>query len=329
VETLSPTLQTFYADLVQQVHGATEKPGTIYTQTNKGAKYLYAKHSVGTGRRDVFIGQADDFAARTRADQIRAEQSNARLRRTIVRTLRDNRVPVPTRALGNVLDAMSDAGLFADAVLVGTAAYICYSPIIGMLLPSGSLMTQDADLATASLAIGSDSEIGTMLDILKRADETFVPVPTLTKGAPSSSFRSRQGFLVDLLTPQKRRTDTNPMPLNNLQAGAVPLQHLDWLIDEPVRAVALHGAGIPVRVPQPSKYAVHKLILAQKRRQNDRTKRGKDLLQARALIEALSETDPHALQDAMEGAFSMGIKGWKQPAQRSLKELNIDLDELA
>lgn len=324
---LNPTLQTLYADLVQQVHSATEKPGTVYTQTDKGSKYLYAKHSVGAGRRDVFIGPADDPAAQARADQIRSEQGNARSRRTIVRTLRDNQVPVPTRELGNVLDAMSDAGLFSEAVLVGTAAYICYSPIIGAVLPSGSLMTQDADLATATLAIGGGGEFGAMLDILKRADETFMSIPALKKGALSSSFRSNQGFLVDLLTPQRRRTDTNPMPLHNLQAGAVPLQHLDWLIGEPVYAAALHGAGVLVRVPQPSKYAVHKLILAQKRPQNERTKRGKDLLQAKALIEALSKIDPHALQDALEGAFSMGIKGWKQPVERSLKEIGIKQSE--
>jgi hypothetical protein len=329
MEQLSPTIQTLYADLVQQVHSNIEKPGTVYIQKQKGRDYLYVKRRVGNVYRDTAIGRADNPAAIQRAEKISAEQKNTKDRRRIVRTLRDGGVPTPTRMLGNVLDVMSDAGLFDNAVLIGTAAYICYSPIIGVALPSGVLMTQDADLATASLAISGDAEGDTMLDILKRADETFRPIPALKRGAPSSSFKSQTGFIVDLLTPQFRRSDTNPMPLENLDAGATPLQHLDWLISDPVRAVALHGAGVPVQVPQPAKYAVHKLIVAQKRRPDERVKRDKDLLQAKALIEALTETDPYALQDAMDDARSRGAKGWQQPIQRSLKELDIELDELA
>lgn len=325
---LSPTLQTLYADLVQQVHAVTDKPGTVYIQKQKGRDYLYAKRRVGKAYRDIAIGRADSPAAKRRAEDISAEQKNAKERRNIVRSLRNGGVPAPARALGTVLDVMSDAGLFDQAVLVGTAAYICSSPIIGVALPSGALMTQDADLATATLAIAGDAAGDTMLDILKRADETFRPVPALKKGVPSSSFKSQSGFIVDLLTPQLRRSDTNPMPLENLDAGATPLQHLDWLIADPVRAVALHGPGIPVQAPQPAKYAVHKLIVAQRRRPDERVKRGKDLLQAKALIEALAKADTHALNDAIEDASAQGARGWKHPLERSLKELDIAPGEL-
>lgn len=187
-------------------------------------------------------------------------------------------------------------------------------------------MTQDADLATASLAISGDAGSASMLDILQRADETFSGLTGLSRSAPPSAFRSNAGFLVDLLTPQRRRTDRNPMPLHNLKAGATPLQHLDWLIEAPVKTVALYGAGIAVRIPQPARYAVHKLILAQKRGPSERLKRGKDLLQAKALYEALGIADPHALQDAMEDAMSKGVKGWRQPMLRSMKELGLDAE---
>jgi hypothetical protein len=328
MQAISPTLQTLYADLAQQVFSATEKAASIYTQKQKGIDYLYAKWRVVRVVRSAALGRADNPDAQQRAEQIRAEQARAKERRKIIATLRNNGIPTPTRALGNVLYAISDAGLFDHAVLVGTAAYICYSPIIGVVLPSGVLTTQDADLATASLAIAGDGD-DTMLDILKRADETFRPIPALEKGAPSSSFKSMAtGFIVDLLTPQRRRLDANPIPLENLAAGAVPLQHLDWLIADPLRAVALHGAGIPIRIPQPAKYAVHKLIVAQKRRPDERPKRGKDLLQAKALIEALAETDPFELRDAIDEASAQGLKGWHQPIKRSLKELDLELDQL-
>ena len=41
------TLQTLYADLVQQVHAAPAEAGSVYTQTVKGIEYLYVRTTVG------------------------------------------------------------------------------------------------------------------------------------------------------------------------------------------------------------------------------------------------------------------------------------------
>ena len=111
------------------------------------------------------------------------------------------------------------------------------------------------------------------------------------------------------------------MPLKNLAAGAVPLQHLDWLMHDPVPALVLHGAGLAVAVPQPARFAVHKLILAQKRSAADRIKRGKDLLQAASLMKALEAHSPYDLEDALESARANGKSGWADPLARSLAEI--------
>ncbi len=54
----------------------------------------------------------------------------------------------------------------------------------------------------------------------------------------------------------------------------------------------LHRSGVPVTVPAPERYAVHKLIVASRRRSdaNGSAKREKDVQQARLLIEALEQT---------------------------------------
>ncbi len=318
------TLQTLYADLVQQAHNAPALAGSIYTQTVKGHDYLYVRKSVGAVRRDHFLGRADDPEAQAKAAGAKSAMQRIAERRKTVQMLRAQGLPGPTTELGRVLDVLADAGLFKEAVLVGTAAYQCYSPIVGMMLPSAALMTQDADLATTSLALAADDGDETLETILRRADKSFTAVLGLDARRPPSRFRSANGFLVDLLTPQRRRTDTNPMPLKRLGAGAVPVQHLDWLIEAPVQAVALHGPGVPVRIPAPARYAVHKLIVAQKR--SDIVKRRKDLLQAGALVEALRTTDPWALADAIGDARSRGRDGWQRPIDRSLKELKITLN---
>ena len=320
---ISPALLTLYADFVQQVHSAAAKPGSIYEQTSKGVRYLYARRTVGRVRIDSFVGPAHDPKAQTAAQQIRTEQALAKQRRKIISLLKRSGVPAPNTALGLVLDAMADAGLFASAVLIGTGAYQCYAPLIGEILPSASLTTQDADIATATLALAAESEGDSMLAILKRADSSFHPVPGLSPSSPPTAFRSASGFMVDLLTPTLRRSDRAPMPLDRLAAGAVPLQHLSWLIDEPVRAVALYGTGIAIRIPQPARFAIHKLIVAQKRGPHERGKRIKDLAQAKALIEALRRSDPFSLEDAQEDAIAQGKSGWAAPVKRSLAELGL------
>jgi hypothetical protein len=267
------------------------------------------------------LGRADDPAVVARAEAAAAEMPRREERRRLVSGLR-RLLPGPPAKLGKVLDAVAESGLFErGAVLVGTGAYGLYPPLVGAELPSASLATQDADLATADLALAGIDAEETMEAILRRADPTFAPAPGLDPRRPPARFRSRDGFLVDLLTPRRRRGDANPMPLPRLAAGAVPLQQLDWLIHEPVTAVALHGAGVPVRVPQPARYAVHKLIVAQKRDAGELPKRRKDLMQAGALLDALSASAPFALQDALADARARGRAGWAQPIDRSLREI--------
>ena len=138
---------------------------------------------------------------------------------------------------------------------------------------------------------------------------------------PPSRFRTADGFLLDLITPMRRRSDTNPMPLDELDAGAAPLQYLDWLIEDPAPTVALWGSGVPINIPQPARFAVHKLILAQKRDVGSRPKRQKDLAQADALIDALERYDAYALHDALADAAGRGRAGWRGPIVRLLAEL--------
>jgi len=242
-------------------------------------------------------------------------------RRRLVSTLR-RLIPGPTATLGKVLDTVAHAGLFRrGVVLVGTAAYQCYPPLLGAILPSATIMTQDADLATADLALDAEIEGDSMATILQRADASFAALPALDPKAAPARFRNAENFVVDLLTPQRRRSDRNPMPLKALGAGAIPLQYLDWLIAEPVLAVALHGAGVAVALPRPARFAVHKLILAQKRGAHELAKSRKDLAQAAALITALREAAPFALEDALHEARSMGRDGWARPIERSLSQI--------
>lgn len=318
---LAPALQTLFAELQQQVETAP-LAGSVYERTRDGTMYLYAKIPVGVTRADVFLGRKGDAAAEAKAQTMREGMERARERRALVAMLKRGGLAAPDRSLGTALDALAYAGLFRDnAVLVGTAAYMMCEPHVGSRLPAPTLMTGDLDLATASLALAANPP-ESMEAILARADPTYQGIMQLDSRLPPSRFRNAGGYLVDLITPTRSRNDIGPVPLTALQASAMPLQHLAWLIADPVPTVALWGGGIAVNIPQPAKYAVHKLILAQRRSGAQRIKRAKDLDQAAALMAALRRFDPFALEDAIAAARSNGKAGWSDPIDRSLIELD-------
>jgi len=320
---LSPALRTLFADLVQQV--ATAPPaGTVYRRRRDGIEYIYAKVPVGAERIDRFIGRGDEAEAEAEARRLHTGMALAGERRRLVSTLRRQGLAGPDRTLGAALDALSQAGLFAaGAVLVGTAAYLVSEGVVGARLPAATLMTGDLDLATASLALTAEPPEA-LVDILRRADRTFESVMPLDPKQPPARFRNAEGYLIDLITPERARGQPAPTPVPALEAGAMPLQHLAWLIADPVPTVALWGAGVPVLIPQPARFAVHKLILAQKRDPGSRIKRSKDLAQARALIDVLLHHDRFALADSIADAQAQGDRGWARPIARSAAELELE-----
>lgn len=309
---------TLYADLLQRLQTAPPG-GSPYTRTRDGITYHYAKVPVGAVRIDRFLGKAGDADAEAAAEQMAIGMALARERRESVTMLRRAGLAGPDRTMGDTLDAIASAGLFADgAVLVGTSAYMLLEPFVGRRLPAPLLMTGDLDLATANVALSADPPEA-MESILRRADPSYAAIPGLDAGKPPTRYRNSKGYLVDLLAPTRRR-DERPIPLDALDAGAEPLQFLRWLIDDAVDAAALSGSGILVKIPAPARFAVHKLIVAQRRHGHDAVKRRKDLDQARALVAALRETDRHALDDALADARAQG-PAWRDAIDRSMEAM--------
>ena len=106
-------------------------------------------------------------------------------------------------------------------------------------------------------------------------------------------------------------------------AAAQPLRFLDYLIYRPVRSVVLHGPGVAVQVPSPERYAVHKLMISNKRRDDGtgQAKARKDLLQAGEILEALVMVGRHhVVAPAFEEAWIRGPK-WRQLIERGSSRL--------
>ena len=106
-------------------------------------------------------------------------------------------------------------------------------------------------------------------------------------------------------------------------AHALPLRFLDYLIHKPVRAAALYRSGVLVHVPQPARYAVHKLIVATRRATKATEKARKDIEQSAALIRVLAEDRPDELGDALAEARKRG-PAWRQAVAKGARRLPAD-----
>jgi hypothetical protein len=126
--------------------------------------------------------------------------------------------------------------------------------------------------------------------------------------------------MVEFLTPSFE-TEEGVRKLKALGVSAQSLHYLNYLIAEPISAAAVYRDGVLVHIPRPERYAVHKLIVADRRAHGpDSLKARKDLLQSERLIEVLAEDRPGDLHDAYMDAVSRDSR-WQQRIEASLKRV--------
>ena len=83
-----------------------------------------------------------------------------------------------------------------------------------------------------------------------------------------------------------------------------------------------------VQIPRPERFAIHELIVADRRRGEDRLKAAKDRAQAAALIAALAHDRPEDLAEAYEDAQSRGPR-WRERIGASLSRMPDSADLLS
>lgn len=313
---LALAFQTTYAELLEQCaadafNEAFAEPGTFVPKEADGRRYWYFQLPASAGQRQKYVGPETPELLE-RIERHRQMRHAARTRRSLVSTLlRSGMLPRPIARIGSIVAALARAGVFRlRGVLVGTVAYQTYSAMLGVRLQASGLQTSGVDIAQLTNgSIAMEDSTPPMLDVLKEVDESFRDVPHVHDGRRSTKYRAADGVLVDFLTPDEGADTDEPQHLPALGTAAEPLRFLDFLIHSPEPAVVLHEAGLYVLVPAPERYAVHKLIVAQRRVGGvGNAKRGKDLRQAEVLLDALVALRPDELRDVWHEAESRGGK---------------------
>ncbi len=264
----------------------------------KGRKYWYFDIPDGHGgTKRRYVGTADDPDIAQRVTDHKRDKDDLRARRRMVNTLtREGGMIAPDAMSGDIVEALADGGLFRLRVLIGTVAFQCYSGLLGVRLPMAAMLTGAADIAQDyAMSREVEDSLPPIVELLQSVDASFRPVLHRSGSAASSAFQNADGYRVEFLTSNRGSDDYIDQPAKMPALGgasADPLRFLDFLIKEPVRTMLLHRSGVPVVVPDPSRYAIHKLIVASRRHTDGQgpAKREKDVRQAALLFEALQQT---------------------------------------
>jgi hypothetical protein len=87
-----------------------------------------------------------------------------------------------------------------------------------------------------------------------------------------------------------------------------------------VRGAIVDGGGVLVNVPEPARFAIHKLIVSGEREAVMHTRRVKDLNQAAQVFSILLEDRPGDIRIAWKEIRSYG-KGWVKRVQNGVAAL--------
>ncbi len=318
------TLQTLYQDLLQ---AHLDRPpaavvGAPHLRDVGGRAFWYATvRGPGGAHTQKFLGP-DTEEMRRRIEAWREVRADAKLFRASaaekVAALRGARLPALDMTTGKVLRALADAGTFRlGGVVVGTHAFRLYDLELGARISAAATaVTADIDIAAfekLSVAVEdhAEPELPKVLVALG-----FAPAAGLNAKRPTR-WRIRGGdAVVDFLSPSFTE-DEGPRKLEALGLWAQGLHFLNFLLRDPIPAVALYREGVLVQIPAPERFAIHKLIVATRRKSADRAKATKDRRQAVALIGALAELRPVELASAYVEARETGPQ-WESALDASL-----------
>lgn len=296
---------TLYADLMQKVSDSsvvTLSGGSFTSKMIGDTKYWYYQVRTLAGQTQKYLGKETpellDLIEKAKLERTSAS-AILHERRRLVSMLIAGGTSTEKGRPAKILGKMADAGLFASGgVLIGSFAFGCYGNVLGVHMEQGLSRTEDMDFS-----VEREMDIGFVRNVkedLLEAEPSLVTPPQINPRMVPFEMRAPDGFKIEFLTTRIGVHDKSPVLIERFGVHAQPLEYMDYLLEETQAAVILNGAGILVEIPQPARYAVHKLAVSQLRNPGSQPKIRKDINQAYALMRVLIEDNPGTLDAAFE-----------------------------
>ena len=233
-----------------------------------------------------------------------------------------------------IMEHLARAGLFRKGlVLVGSHAFTALGNLLGLRWGS-QLKTSDMDFARAlgiSLALPGNAEPMDVLSTAQAFDPTFFAVPQLDHRQPSTAIICRKTRIkLDFLTVHAAAESDQPRYFPDLAIAATPLRYMDYLLGGLNRRGLVIGSyAFPINLPDPARFAVHKLIIAQLRRGEGDAKRQKDIRQGDELLAGMIEVGlAHEIEEALAALPAAGYPNALELVRRSAGQAPLSQDWL-
>ncbi|MFT5396720.1 MAG: hypothetical protein ACI85N_001925 [Gammaproteobacteria bacterium] len=316
IKELSPSVFLLYAQLLEQIaHPLPALEDATYMRKERNGKaYWIRRVKIGNTSMDLGLGrETEKLLKAIEQDKVIANElkDEVKVRENLINMLISGGLNKLDPLSNRVLSLLESAGVFAaGGVLVGSHAFNVYGNMMGYQFPFETTQTADIDL---SISIGISKKTINLKKAIMDSNLGFSEIPALNRKSPSTSYKIRNSELkVDLLTPLSGKESSKPVFMPALKLHATPLRFLDYLLKEPIQAVIASGRGILVNVPQPARFAIHKLVLSQRRTITQQIKVIKDLRQAASLIEILSLDRPNDIEAALVDANNSKSEKFKK-----------------
>ena len=300
--------------------------GSIHVEPRKGGLYVYRYRYGATGKRDVeYLGPEGAEETLLKVEQAQQEIADNALIAGYARDLRRLGLYSVDNSTMATIAALYNAGIFGrgggrGALLVGTHAFGALLNELGVL-GSPFPMTEDIDVARAHRIEVAALPKGGLLDVLRQTGLPFHEVPGLRRKEPATSYKARGTKLkVDLLVPSDERP-FQAIAVPELKAYATGLPHLRYLLEGGSLSVLIgRERMVPVMVPHPGRFCLHKLAVYSLRSGGDNPKRDKDAHQAAMLCAALTRESEWLLDEAAE-ALHRTLRARVRPGAKRAAQL--------
>jgi hypothetical protein len=303
----------------------SEIRGKPHLKRIRAKAYWYDRYRLGDEVVDRYIGEDSEALRQRLQDHERLaslEAERARQRSRLVRTLRAEGYLMADVQAGQALTAMARVGVFRlGGTLVGTQAFRCYEGELGVRIGfDQAAMTDDIDIASFKrLSLALNDQVSQSLQGVF-SELKFDPVPALEPGRTWRWRQTGRDTLVEFLTPSFTEQE-GLRDLPALGVSAQSLHHLNYLIAEPLQVPLLYRQGVLIQIPRPERFAIHKLIVADRRLEGvDSLKSRKDRAQAAFLIEVLADQRPYELAEAYQAALDQG-PAWRSRLSTTLERM--------
>jgi len=208
-----------------------------------------------------------------------------------------------------ILRRFQKEGLLNDVILIGSWTTVLYKAYFKGYerLKKYALVTRDLDLL-----VDHPNKVKGNVDIPHLLEDLGFVV----------SFVGRKGYIhlihpdliVEFLTPERGRGVDGPVPLKKWGMNATALRFLDFLIKD---NMTITLEGIKVILPHPARFAIHKLVVAQRRKNKDKAM--KDNI---AAVDILNDLVDAGQEDKIRSVYKEFSLPWQKKIVAGLKELD-------